>query len=125
MTKPDADTAPEFKQLGEKRNRRRLGKSLLQSELVQRAGSALIGWALSWTWRANRERGFKDKDIRRDTFAKIGMSKPEDLVQFQHEKVKGRKFTWLVLGDRQSVDFKYLKKIGKVQELSLEEIFGY
>ena len=57
MTKPDADTAPEFKQLGEKRNRRRLGKRLLQSEFVQRIGSALIDWALSWTWRTNRDNG--------------------------------------------------------------------
>ncbi len=55
MTKPDADTAPKPKLLGDKMNRRRLGKRFLQSELVQRTGSALIGSALSWIWRSNRD----------------------------------------------------------------------
>jgi zinc protease len=44
-------------------------------------------------------------------------------MAFQKQHVKGRHYTWLVLGDRQSVDFKYLKKIGKVQELTLDEVF--
>lgn len=57
MTKPDADTAPRLKQLGDKMNRRRLGKRLLQSETLQRTGSALIGFLLSSIWRANRDNG--------------------------------------------------------------------
>jgi hypothetical protein len=39
--------------------------------------------------------------------------------------VKGRQFTWLVLGERERIDFTYLKKIGKVVELTLEDVFGY
>ena len=57
MTNPDAETAPSVKQLSEKLNRRRLGKRLLQSELVQRIGSVLIHWALSAVWRTNRNDG--------------------------------------------------------------------
>ncbi|MCY0152362.1 hypothetical protein OEG86_09120 [Hoeflea alexandrii] len=56
MIKPDADTAPKPR-LGETFNRRRLGKKLLRSELVQSAGSALIGWTLSAIWRSNRDNG--------------------------------------------------------------------
>jgi lysophospholipid acyltransferase (LPLAT)-like uncharacterized protein len=57
MIKPDADSAPKLRQLGETFSRRRLGKRLLQSELVQRTGSALIGWALASIWRSNRDNG--------------------------------------------------------------------
>jgi lysophospholipid acyltransferase (LPLAT)-like uncharacterized protein len=56
MIEPDADTAPKPR-LGETFNRRRLGKKLLRSEVVQRAGSALIGWTLSAIWRSNRDNG--------------------------------------------------------------------
>ena len=49
---------------------------------------------------------------------------PDDLVRFHDERVRGRKYTWLVLGDRNNLDFEFLKKIGKVTELKLEEIFG-
>ena len=57
MIKPDADSAPKLRQLGETFSRRRLGKRLLQSELVQRTGSALIGWTLGSIWRSNRDNG--------------------------------------------------------------------
>lgn len=57
MTKPDAEAAPRLNQLSEKMNRRRLGKKLLQSEGVQRAGSAVVHWALSAIWRTNRDNG--------------------------------------------------------------------
>jgi septin family protein len=48
----------------------------------------------------------------------------DDLIRFHHERVRGRKYTWLVLGDRNNLDFEYLRKIGKVTELKPEEIFG-
>ncbi|MEM5472000.1 lysophospholipid acyltransferase family protein [Hoeflea sp. AS60] len=57
MIKPDADTAPKLRQLGDTFNRRRLSKKLLRSELVQRAGSALIGWTLGSIWQSNRDNG--------------------------------------------------------------------
>lgn len=57
MTKPDADIAPRLERLSGKMSRRRLSKRLLQSELVQTAGSALIGWTLAAIWRSNRDNG--------------------------------------------------------------------
>ncbi|KJS16975.1 MAG: hypothetical protein VR78_06775 [Hoeflea sp. BRH_c9] len=57
MTKPDAEAAPRLNQLSEKMIRRRLGKKLLQSDWVQRAGSAVIHWALAAIWRTNRDNG--------------------------------------------------------------------
>lgn len=57
MSKTDAETASKLPKLGGAFNRRRLGKRLLQSEFVQRAGSLLIHWALAGIWRTNRDNG--------------------------------------------------------------------
>ncbi|MFM7399492.1 MAG: hypothetical protein ACKO4W_01180, partial [Bacteroidota bacterium] len=77
-----------------------------------------------WTWRGNRDRGFSNRDLRRDIYETMMQATSDDLIRFHHERVRGRKYTWLVLGDRNNLDFEYLRKIGKVTELKPEEIFG-
>ena len=45
-----------------------------------------------------------------------------------HQKVQspdGKKYTILVLGDVKKLDFNILKKYGQVQQLALEDVFGY
>ena len=49
----------------------------------------------------------------------------EDIRQFQQQYVKGRHYTYCVLGDRNDLDFDMLRKLGEVTELSQEEMFGY
>ncbi|MCE2823717.1 MAG: insulinase family protein [Saprospiraceae bacterium] len=95
-----------------------------QSVLKQIAASRIIRSDIFWTWRANRDRGFSSRDLRKDIYEAMLQATPEDLIRFHDERVRGRKYTWLVLGDRNNLDFGYLKKIGKVTELKLEEIFG-
>lgn len=94
-----------------------------QSVLKQIAASRLSRSELFWTWRGNRDKGFPKRDLREDTYRALEKASAADLLAFQKQHVKGRHYTWLVLGDRQSVDFKYLKKLGKVQELTLDEVF--
>ncbi len=95
-----------------------------QSVLKQIAASRITRSDIFWTWRGNRDKGFSNRDLRRDIYEAMMQATSDDLIRFHHEKVKGRKYTWLVLGDRDTLDFKYLKKIGKVTELKPEEIFG-
>ncbi|MBL7829022.1 MAG: insulinase family protein [Saprospiraceae bacterium] len=94
-----------------------------QSVLKQIAAGRITRSDIFWTWRANRDRGYTDRDLRQDVYQTMQKAIPADLIRFQQERVKGRNYTWLVLGDRKQVDFKYLKKIGKVKELTLAEIF--
>jgi predicted Zn-dependent peptidase len=96
-----------------------------QSVLKQIAAGRITKAELYWTWRANRDKGFPNRDLRADVYRKLEHADAADLIHYQQRHVKGRHFTWLVLGDRQRIDFKYLRKIGKVQELSLEEVFGH
>lgn len=96
-----------------------------QSVLKQIAAGRIIKADLYWTWRANRDKGFPNRDLRADIYHKLEHADAADLIHYQQRHVKGRHYSWLVLGDRQRIDFKYLRKIGKLRELTLEEVFGY
>lgn len=95
-----------------------------QSVLKQIAASRITRSDIYWTWRANREKGFPNQDLRKQVFEVLQKSQAADLLRFQQDHVKNRHYTWLVLGDRKHVDFKYLRKIGNVEELGFGEIFG-
>ncbi len=89
----------------------------IESERITRAN-------VYWTYRNNKDRGIEN-DVRQTIYETIQTTTVEDLVAFQQKYVKGRHYTILVLGDRSKLDFDYLKSIGEVEELSLEEVFGY
>lgn len=76
-----------------------------------------------WSYRAAKERGF-NRDLRRDVYDRMNLVTPQDLQTFHKKYVKGRNYTFLVLGSKESVDMEYLKTIGKVTELSVDEVFG-
>ena len=49
----------------------------------------------------------------------------EDIKAVQQSWVKDRTYAYGILGDIKDLDTKFLKTLGPVQTLSLEEIFGY
>jgi hypothetical protein len=49
----------------------------------------------------------------------------DDLKYFHEENIKNKKYTTILIGDRNKIDFNDLKKYGLIKELSLNEIFGY
>lgn len=96
-----------------------------QSVLRQISADRITKDDLFWTWRGNRDKGFDNRDLRADVYGFMQKAQMEDLLRFQTEKIKGRSYTWMVLGERNRIDFEFLKTIGTVKELTLEEIFGY
>ncbi len=48
----------------------------------------------------------------------------EDLVACQQKWVKGRTYIYGILGDVNDLDMNYLKSLGTVQQISLDELFG-
>jgi predicted Zn-dependent peptidase len=66
-----------------------------------------------------------DSDIRRSTYATVPTMSFDDIKRFQEQYIKGNRYAYLVLGSRDKVDLKKLGEWGRVQELSLEEVFGY
>jgi len=49
----------------------------------------------------------------------------DDVKACQEQWVKGRTYTYAILGDIKDLDTKYLKTLGPVKTVSLEDIFGY
>lgn len=66
-----------------------------------------------------------DHDIRKDIYEKIPSMTMEDLMAFQKQYVKGKKYNIMVLGNKDKIDFRGLQRYGDVKQLSLEEVFGY
>jgi predicted Zn-dependent peptidase len=71
-----------------------------------------------------RNRGL-NYDVRKDIYAKAKTMSLADIHQFFNEHVKGKNFTYLVIGKKEDLNMDALKEIGPVQELSLQELFGY
>ncbi|MFK7797526.1 MAG: M16 family metallopeptidase [Aureispira sp.] len=82
-----------------------------------------------WTYRSNKKKGY-ERDIRKDAYDRVSLlakdkkAAVEAIQQFQKDKVKGRNYTYLVLGDKDKIDRKFLESLGTVEEFTIEEIFG-
>ncbi|TRX66141.1 pitrilysin family protein [Carboxylicivirga sp. M1479] len=79
---------------------------------------------LFWEYMSNNDRGI-DYDIRKDVYNKAQSITLDDFESFFNEHIKGKNFTYMVLGRKGDLDKKALSKLGKVNELALEDIFGY
>lgn len=68
-----------------------------------------------------------DTDPRKDMFEQIQQFTMQDVVDFQKEVIKDRKYVIGILGSEKDLDMKALvpEKYGKVERVSLEDIFGY
>ena len=64
-------------------------------------------------------------DVRKEVYSAIKQLNINDLKTFFDTNVKGRARVYLVIGNKDKINFDLLKKTGEVKELSLEEVFGY
>lgn len=71
-----------------------------------------------------KDRGL-DYDLNQDVYAKAPSLTLNDMEQFFNQHVKGKKYTYLVIGDKTKLDMDYLRSLGEFKELTMEEIFGY
>ena len=77
-----------------------------------------------WSYLEYEKFGLKE-DINKSLYEGIQKLTLEDVVEFQQEFIKGRSYTYCILGDRNDLDMNYLRKLGKIKYLSQKEIFGY
>jgi zinc protease len=64
-------------------------------------------------------------DIREQIYNEVKTMKIEDLSAFHKNHIKDKPHNILLIGNRNNINFDNLKQYGKVQELSLETLFGY
>lgn len=89
----------------------------IDSERIRRA-------SILFNYESARRRGL-DYDIRKDIYEQVHQVTLDDVAKFQEEYLKNRKYNIVLIGSRDKINFPELAKYGKVQELSLDEIFGY
>ena len=66
-----------------------------------------------------------ERPLDKELFEKVQDMTLADVKAAQEKWVKGRDYTYAILGDLKDIDTKYLAGIGPVQVVSLEELFGY
>ena len=77
-----------------------------------------------WEYR-NLSRAGLTHDVRQDSYDAIQKMEFDDLQSFFNTHVKGRNYSFCVIGKKSEMDMEALSKLGTVKELSLEELFGY
>lgn len=66
-----------------------------------------------------------DTDMRKMLFDEVQKLTLEDVNDFQEKWVKGRTYTYCILGNEKELDLSKLSSYGPIRRLSTEEIFGY
>ena len=66
-----------------------------------------------------------EESLDRQIFEAVQNMTFEDVKAVQEKWVKDRTYTYGILGDIKDLDMKYLKGLGPVKTVTLEEIFGY
>lgn len=64
-------------------------------------------------------------DRRKQLFDEIQKLTLDDVLDYQEKWVKGRNYTYCVLGNEKDIDLKRLASYGNVTRLTTEQIFGY
>lgn len=77
-----------------------------------------------WSWDAAQRRGL-DYDVRKTNYERIPGIDVKGLHTFFDKDVKGRNYTFLVIGKKSAMDLKVLEKLGPVREVTKSELFGY
>ncbi len=77
-------------------------------------------------WLNLQKRGLSE-DPNKVLFEQVQNFTLQDVVKFQQEVIKDRKYIIAILGTEKDLDMKALapQKYGKVERVSLEDIFGY
>jgi predicted Zn-dependent peptidase len=79
---------------------------------------------LYWQYRAVQDLGYHH-DLAFDIYEHLKKAGVKELCAFHEQFVKGRAYHLLVIGSRDQIDMNFLNSFGELQELTLEEVFGY
>ena len=84
----------------------------------------VTGEGVFWSYLNDRDMGFS-KNTDKEKFKAVQAITLEDVKATQEKWVKGRNYTYAILGDKNDLDTEFLETLGSVKYLTLEEIFGY
>ena len=83
-----------------------------------------FGSAVLYSYLNAQELGLTEPR-EKQVYEKVGTMTMDD-IRATHEKwIKGRTYVYTILGDPADLDLDFLKTLGPVQQVTLEQIFGY
>ena len=82
------------------------------------------GMSVLSSYLASKELGLSEP-LDKYIFSKLGDIRLEDLGATQRKWVKDRTYVYGILGDASNLDLDFLKTLGPVKQVTLEDIFGY
>jgi predicted Zn-dependent peptidase len=65
------------------------------------------------------------EDINKTIYEGVKNLTLDDVVAYQQRFIKGRPYTYCILGDKNDLDLNYLRSLGQIKFLSQKDIFGY
>ncbi|MEG1982315.1 MAG: insulinase family protein [Alistipes sp.] len=77
-----------------------------------------------WAYVFAQQKGI-DYDRNKAVYETVKNLTLADVKKFQQEWIKGRHYTFSILGDAKDLDLNYLKTVAPIRQVSQEEIFGY
>lgn len=80
--------------------------------------------SLFWLKRELLKMGL-DSNYKAELLNSVQNLEIKDLVQFHSKEYGELPFNYAILGDKSKLDMAYLKTLGEIKEVSLEELFGY
>lgn len=92
--------------------------------LKQIASDRITKSNIFWSYIAARKRGL-DYDVRKEMYAQIKDMKMSDLKDFFNAYIKGTKYNISLMGKKENLDWNAVEKLGKVKELTVDELFNY
>ena len=98
-----------------------IAKSSLEGTLRT---SRTTGMSVLNSYLSSQQLGLKEP-VDKYIFEKLGDITLEDLSKTQQKWVKGRTYVYGILGDASGLDLGFLRTLGPVEQVTLEDVFGY
>lgn len=98
---------------------------LARDAIIKRINTErIINEDVFWRWMANKDKGI-DYDIRKDVYKAAQEMDINEFKAWFNDNISGSNYQFFVLGSKESLNNANIKKLGKVKELTMEEVFGY
>ncbi len=84
----------------------------------------VTGSRVLWNFIGAQDRGL-EYDVRKDIYEQVKAMEFDNLMNFHRKYIKDNKFVTVLVGSRDKIDFRALRQYGSINEVSLDELFGY
>ncbi|PSG88240.1 M16 family metallopeptidase [Aurantibacter aestuarii] len=99
-------------------------QSAKESVLKELASQRITKSSIFWNYESLKKRGIEN-DNRKEMYEAIKNMELKDLREFFNKNIKGENYNVMVIGNKKDIDFKELKRLGKVQEMDIDYLFNY